>query len=54
VRGKRGFSTHYFRLRSMEGKVRRLLQDVRFAPIAQVLGLEPRHDEVRSVASGTR
>jgi polysaccharide deacetylase family protein (PEP-CTERM system associated) len=54
VRGKRGFSTHYFRLGSMEGKVRRLLQDVRFAPIAQVLGLEPRHDEVRSVAGGTR
>jgi polysaccharide deacetylase family protein (PEP-CTERM system associated) len=54
VRGKRGFSTHYVRLRSMEGKVRRLLRDFRFAPIAQVLGLEPRHDEVRSVASGTR
>jgi polysaccharide deacetylase family protein (PEP-CTERM system associated) len=40
VRGKRGFSTHYLRLHSTEGKVRRLLGDFRFAPIASVLGLE--------------
>jgi polysaccharide deacetylase family protein (PEP-CTERM system associated) len=41
VRGKRGFSTHYLRLRSMEGKVRRLLDEFRFAPIARILGLAP-------------
>lgn len=39
VRGKRGVSTHYYRLRTTEGKVRRLLADFRFAPVAQVLGL---------------
>jgi hypothetical protein len=41
VRGKRGFSTHYLRLRSTEAKVRRMLADFRFAPAAQVLKLEP-------------
>jgi polysaccharide deacetylase family protein (PEP-CTERM system associated) len=41
VRGKRGFSTHYLRLRSTEAKVRRMLADFRFAPAAQVLELEP-------------
>lgn len=39
VRGKRGLSTHYYRLATTEGKVRRLLADFRFAPVAQVLGL---------------
>jgi polysaccharide deacetylase family protein (PEP-CTERM system associated) len=39
VRGKRGYSSHYLRLRAMEGKLRRLLQDFRFAPIREVLGL---------------
>jgi polysaccharide deacetylase family protein (PEP-CTERM system associated) len=38
-RGKRGLSTHYFRLRSTEGKVKRLLSDFQFAPVATVLGL---------------
>ena len=41
VRGKRGFSTHYLRLRSTEAKVRRMLAEFRFAPAAQVLELEP-------------
>jgi polysaccharide deacetylase family protein (PEP-CTERM system associated) len=39
VRGKRGISTHYFRLRTTEGKVRRLLAEFQFAPVAQVLSL---------------
>jgi polysaccharide deacetylase family protein (PEP-CTERM system associated) len=39
VRGKRGYSSHYLRLRAMEGKLRRLLQNFRFAPIREVLGL---------------
>lgn len=37
IRGKRGFSTHYLRLDSMEDKLRRLLTDFRFAPVGQVL-----------------
>jgi polysaccharide deacetylase family protein (PEP-CTERM system associated) len=37
-RGKRGFSTHYINLESMEKKLRRLLTDFRFAPICDVLG----------------
>jgi polysaccharide deacetylase family protein (PEP-CTERM system associated) len=41
VRGKRGFSTHYLRLGTTERKLRRLLEEFRFAPIAAVLGLEP-------------
>jgi polysaccharide deacetylase family protein (PEP-CTERM system associated) len=41
VRGKRGFSTHYLRLRSTEAKVRRMLAEFRLAPAAQVLELEP-------------
>jgi len=36
-RGKRGISTHYVNLGSMEGKLRRLLTDFRFAPVSQVL-----------------
>lgn len=36
-RGKRGFSTHYINLRAMEDKLRRLLSDFRFAPVADVL-----------------
>lgn len=36
-RGKRGFSTHYINLRAMEDKLRRLLADFRFAPVADVL-----------------
>lgn len=36
-RGKRGFSTHYVNLRAMEGKLRRLLSDFRFAPVRDVL-----------------
>jgi polysaccharide deacetylase family protein (PEP-CTERM system associated) len=36
-RGKRGFSTHYLRLRSMEDKLRQLLSDFKFAPVRQVL-----------------
>lgn len=36
-RGKRGFSTHYLNLDSMEDKLRRLLSDFRFAPIREVL-----------------
>lgn len=36
-RGKRGFSTHYVNLRAMEGKLRRLLSDFRFAPVREVL-----------------
>lgn len=36
-RGKRGVSTHYVNLRTMEGKLRRLLSDFRFAPVSQVL-----------------
>ena len=41
VRGKRGLSTHYYRLRTTEGKLRQLLSDFRFAPVAQVLQLAP-------------
>jgi polysaccharide deacetylase family protein (PEP-CTERM system associated) len=37
--GKRGFSTHYLGLRGAEAKVRRMLQDFRFAPVRDVLGL---------------
>jgi polysaccharide deacetylase family protein (PEP-CTERM system associated) len=37
TRGKRGFSTHYINLRAMEDKLRRLLSDFRFAPVADVL-----------------
>ena len=36
-RGKRGFSTHYVNLHSMEDKLRRLLSDFRFAPVREVL-----------------
>ncbi|MBU6180003.1 MAG: DUF3473 domain-containing protein, partial [Verrucomicrobia bacterium] len=36
-RGKRGFSTHYLNLDAMEGKLRRLLSDFRFAPVRDVL-----------------
>ena len=39
ARGKRGFSTHYYRLRSTEKKLRRLLADFRFDTVAQALGL---------------
>jgi polysaccharide deacetylase family protein (PEP-CTERM system associated) len=39
IRGKRGYSSHYLRLRAMEGKLRRLLRSFRFAPIREVLGL---------------
>jgi polysaccharide deacetylase family protein (PEP-CTERM system associated) len=39
VRGKRGYSSHYLRLQAMEGKLRRVLQDFRFAPIREVLSL---------------
>jgi polysaccharide deacetylase family protein (PEP-CTERM system associated) len=39
VRGKRGLSTHYYRLRTTETKVKRLLSEFRFAPVARVLGL---------------
>jgi hypothetical protein len=39
VRGKRGLSTHYYRLATTERKLRRLLADFRFAPVATVLGL---------------
>src|SRR5205823_5701536 len=45
VRGKRGVSTHYLRLRSTEKKVRRLLAEFPFAPIERVLGLEPARNE---------
>jgi polysaccharide deacetylase family protein (PEP-CTERM system associated) len=55
VRGKRGFSTHYLRLRSTEAKVRRLLAEFPFAPIAEVLGLEPAVvEERRTAVSGDR
>jgi len=37
IKGKRGFSTHYWRLEAMEPKLRRLLSDFRFAPIRDVL-----------------
>ena len=37
IRGKRGFSTHYWRLEGMEAKLRRLLSDFKFAPIRDVL-----------------
>lgn len=37
IRGKRGFSTHYWRLDAMEDKLRRLLADFSFAPIREVL-----------------
>lgn len=37
IRGKRGFSTHYWRLDAMEPKLRRLLRDFDFAPIRDVL-----------------
>jgi len=36
-RGKRGISTHYVNLGSMEDKLRRLLTDFCFAPVSQVL-----------------
>ena len=36
-RGKRGISTHYINLHSMEDKLRRLLSDFRFAPVHEVL-----------------
>jgi polysaccharide deacetylase family protein (PEP-CTERM system associated) len=39
ARGKRGLSTHYYRLATTERKLRRLLADFRFAPVATVLGL---------------
>jgi polysaccharide deacetylase family protein (PEP-CTERM system associated) len=39
VRGKRGYSSHYLRLQAMEGKLRRLLSNFRFAPIREVLDL---------------
>jgi polysaccharide deacetylase family protein (PEP-CTERM system associated) len=39
IRGKRGYSSHYLRLQAMEGKLRRVLQDFRFAPIREVLDL---------------
>lgn len=39
IRGKRGYSSHYLRLRAMEGKLQRVLQDFRFAPIREVLSL---------------
>lgn len=39
VRGKRGVSTHYFRLQTTEQKVRRLLSEFRFAPVSHVLEL---------------
>ncbi len=52
VRGKRGFSTHYFRLRSTERKLRRILEDFHFAPIAQVLGIEAVGRELRPAATG--
>ncbi|TMA47528.1 MAG: DUF3473 domain-containing protein, partial [Deltaproteobacteria bacterium] len=45
VRGKRGVSTHYLRLRSTEKKVRRLLAEFPFAPIERVLGLDPARNE---------
>lgn len=54
VRGKRGFSTHYFRLRATEAKVRRLLSDFRFAPMATVLGLETDSGHVSRVGEGAR
>ncbi len=38
IEGKRGFSSHYLRLRTMETKLGRLLSDFRFAPIGEVLG----------------
>lgn len=47
-RGKRGFSTHYLNLAAMEGKLRRLLSDFRFAPVRDVLaerGFLPRPAE---------
>jgi polysaccharide deacetylase family protein (PEP-CTERM system associated) len=37
IRGKRGFSTHYWRLDAMEDKLRRLLGDFSFAPLRDVL-----------------
>ncbi len=37
VTGKRGFSSHYLRLATMEKKLDRLLNDFRFAPISEVL-----------------
>ena len=40
IRGKRGFSTHYWRLDAMEPKLRRLLRDFDFAPIRDVLKLQ--------------
>lgn len=32
--------THYFNLRATEGRLRRLLRDFRFAPMAEVLGID--------------
>ena len=39
VRGKRGLSTHYINLNRTEARLRRLLQDFRFATARDVLGL---------------
>jgi len=39
VRGKRGLSTHYYRLGTTQGKLARLLKEFHFAPAAHVLGL---------------
>jgi polysaccharide deacetylase family protein (PEP-CTERM system associated) len=39
VRGKRGYSSHYLRLQTMEGKLQRLLEDFRFSSIREVLAL---------------
>jgi polysaccharide deacetylase family protein (PEP-CTERM system associated) len=55
VRGKRGFSTHYLRLRSTERKIRRLLAEFQFAPVARLLGLEEGAEAQRAaVRSGER
>jgi polysaccharide deacetylase family protein (PEP-CTERM system associated) len=55
VRGKRGFSTHYLRLRSTERKIRRLLAEFQFAPVARLLGLEEGSEAQRAaVRSGER
>ena len=37
IKGKRGFSTHYFKLDAMEDKLSQLLSDFRFAPMSSVL-----------------
>jgi polysaccharide deacetylase family protein (PEP-CTERM system associated) len=49
-RGKRGFSTHYINIETMEKKLRRLLTDFRFAPIADVLA---EHGWLRPAAAST-